>query len=146
MATQHNTTPDTCGNGRVEQPDDLVYFGAKRYELDPGVRARQTMERAVIRTLAQSLLDAGFSLRVWEGEDWAGPLTTSRDRIMADIMSVDEEYLYVYRGDGENRPARIGVLFLVYGNDGYDVISDYSTNLEPFLAPVHKLIEELEPK
>jgi hypothetical protein len=34
----------------------------------------------------------------------------------------------------------------VYGNDGYDVISDYTVNLEDHLTEAHKLSEESEAK
>jgi len=32
---------------------------------------------------------------------------------------------------------------LSYGNDGWDVISDYTTNLEDTLAPLNKWCQEL---
>lgn len=143
MATQHNTTADTCGDGRTEHADDVLYFSQDR-GLTSGVRARQIMERAVIRTLAQTLLDAGYALRVYEGEEYAGRLTTNRDEIMSQIMSVDEEQLDVFIGDGSHEHARrYATIFLVYGNDGWDVIADYSSKLEVFMGPVNTLIDKL---
>jgi hypothetical protein len=40
----------------------------------------------------------------------------------------------VYDGD-----RHLGNVFLVMGNDGYDMISDYHTSLEEFLIPVNAL-------
>ena len=35
-------------------------------------------------------------------------------------------------------------VFLVYGNDGWDVIADYNVSLEPLLEPINKLALSLE--
>ena len=51
----------------------------------------------------------------------------------------DEDRIVVYT------PAkgRVGWLHLVYGNDGNDVIADYTTNLEPQLQAVNAYAETL---
>ncbi len=39
---------------------------------------------------------------------------------------------------------QIGWVRFIYGNDGWDVISDYTTNLEPVMKLVQPLIDRLE--
>lgn len=38
----------------------------------------------------------------------------------------------------------IGWVRFVYGNDGHDVISDYTTNLESVLEPINAYAESLD--
>ena len=52
-------------------------------------------------------------------------------------MSVDEEYL-VLRKDGKGYQ-----VLLVYGNDGYDVIADYASDLEPLMVKPQALADKL---
>jgi hypothetical protein len=49
------------------------------------------------------------------------------------LMSTDEDYLMVYE---PGKKERLGWIHLVYGNDGYDVVSDYTTNLEALVDPI----------
>jgi hypothetical protein len=37
-----------------------------------------------------------------------------------------------------------GWVRFIYGNDGWDVINDYTTNLEPVIAGVNALAEKME--
>jgi hypothetical protein len=60
-------------------------------------------------------------------------------------METDDDRLFVYKVDGpKGRRDWFGWVFFVYGNDGYDVISDYTTNLESSLTATNKLAESLE--
>ena len=90
------------------------------------VKARQRVEQTIALTAAQVLLDAGFSLGVNDGEE----ITIHHSRNIEDIkdalFTTDEDYLYVYRAKGDRKDTRPdGWVRLVYGNDGWDVISDY---------------------
>lgn len=123
-------------------PDDAEFFSRHDWIKD-NVRPRITGERLVFRTLAKTLLDAGFSLRIHDGEDWTGPLTTNLDRVTADIMATDDDKLYVYLGDGENKPRQIGWAWFIYGNMANEVINDYSTTLEPYMGDTNKVMDQL---
>jgi hypothetical protein len=35
-----------------------------------------------------------------------------------------------------------GWVLFIYGNDGWDVISDYTCNLEPIMGPANELSEQ----
>lgn len=107
------------------EADDQVYFDASKVS-DEGIRVRILMERAIVRHLIRSLLartEAEYSLSVFDGEEW--PIVRSRDlnAIMAEIGACDEERLAIRRGTGAEAE-RIGSVYLVYGNDGWDVIAD----------------------
>ena len=101
------------------------------------VKARQRVEQTIALTAAQVLLDAGFSLGVNDGEE----ITIHHSRNIEDIkdalFTTDEDYLYVYRAKGDCKDTRPdGWVRLVYGNYGWDVISDYCDVglLDPYLG------------
>jgi hypothetical protein len=64
------------------------------------------------------------------------------------MMSVDEETLCVYKKQNNeiNPFEAIGSVFFVYGNDGWDVIADYSVSLEEQMDIINKFIEEKQSK
>jgi hypothetical protein len=107
---------------------------------DPTVRARIATERKIVNRLIDTALAAGFELSVFDGEE-AFPWTTHKAAVLRDIMNTDEDVLHL-RKPGRNA-ARSSVL-LVYGNDGWDVIADYSVSLEEVLQPVNAYALTLE--
>jgi hypothetical protein len=121
------------------------------------------VEVDIVTRTVDALLAAGWALATNDGE---GPRpavpTTDRAAILAELMDVDDEYLRAYQlsGDGctcVEPPApvngfthdadcprrRQAWVRFVYGNDGYDVISDYSVNLDPTLEPVNAYADSL---
>jgi hypothetical protein len=61
-------------------------------------------------------------------------------------MEVDDEHLGVFQAADATGVERVCRPFawvrFVYGNDGYDVISDYTTSLEAVLAPINDWCSE----
>ena len=112
------------------------------------VNARQRIEQTIALTAAQALLDAGYSLGVNDGEEVTIHHSRDLDAIQAALFTTDEDYLYVYvKGDNrkDTRP-QYWVRF-VYGNDGWDVICDYSLHLDAELGEgtvVQKLTDYAE--
>ena len=106
------------------------------------VKARQRVEQTIALVTAQALLDAGFSLGVNDGEAITIHHSRNLEAIKAALFTTDEDYLYVYhdKGNAKDQPDFHWVRF-VYGNDGWDVINDYSANLEPHFELVQKLID-----
>lgn len=92
----------------------------------------------VIRTV-DVLLAAGFAL---DTDADPGPATTDRATIMFRLIEVDDERLYCRRPE-KDREGWYGWVRFVYGNCGYDVISDYTTNLEAVLKPVNEYADTL---
>lgn len=116
----------------------------------PAVKRRQAVEVEIIKATVKALLAAGFSLSVFDGEEdhliEPPPSaeiqhgSTDTKAIYKALYETDEDYLNAWK-DGEI----FGWVRFVYGNDGWDVISDYTVNLEPWIGEgtdVDKLIEK----
>lgn len=121
--------------------DDIAHFSTphgRRIELK--IRQRIVVERAIIRKAVTDIIAAGYALSVDYGED---DVAVSRSSDVAEIMEAigacDEEWLHVRHTNGKLR----GTIALVYGNDGWDVICDYHTSLEPLLTGANELAEQL---
>ena len=102
---------------------------------------RQRIERAIVGRAVRDALRAGYSLSVNDGEAFAILRSRNRAAIMRALFSVDEERLYIHAGDTGRR---VGWVYLVYGNDGPDVIADYTGNLESLLTGANACAEVLE--
>ena len=88
------------------------------------VEQRQSIERRIVGNLVKIGLDRGYDISLNDGEEWTVKNSKVFDEIMSAIMTTDEDLL-LFRGlAGE----RIGTVFLVYGNDGWDVIADHTAN------------------
>lgn len=110
------------------------------------VKQRQDIERQIISKLVTDILDAGYAISVDDGgEEPAITKSTNHENIMAAVMLTDEDQIVVHQQYGRRI---VGFVFLVYGNDGWDVINDYSTTLEDLgiLKGAEALADELEEK
>lgn len=94
------------------------------------VKMRQKVEREICTTVVDALLAAGFTISINNGDD-ADELSNATDKakIVASMFLTDDEYLMAIRNDKV-----FGWVRFIYGNDGPDVMSDYTTNLEPFIG------------
>lgn len=107
---------------------------------DTSVRFRGQVEQLIVTKVVDLALAAGYRVSVDDGGEEL-PITKERAEVLNQLVNTDEDRLYVYRADID-RP--FGWVYFVYGNDGFDVISDYTTNLEELLAPAHELANKLE--
>lgn len=100
------------------------------------------VEHDIVERTIKALFAVHYVVFVENGDDEPiGPfryhaedgLQPSVNRVLAAMFETDDEVLRV-----EPAPSlqHRGWVHFVYGNDGYDVISDYSTNLESVLKPV----------
>ncbi len=96
-------------------------------------------EHQIMRATIKALLDDGYHLSVWDGEEYAIERSQDADKVFAELQATDMETLEAY----ENGEYIAGSVLFVYGNDGWDVICDYSTSLETVLAPVMTLGDTL---
>jgi hypothetical protein len=83
-------------------------------------------EGKIARKLVAELLARRFSVSVNDGEEWTVNRSTDKAEIVGALFSTDEDIIRGFRPDGST----IGMAYLVYGNDGYDVINDYTANGE----------------
>jgi hypothetical protein len=97
-------------------------------------------ERQVIEALIKSALAAGYALSVNDGEDETVTQSTDESEVMGALCTTDEDYLIIYR-DG----ARIGHVYLVYGNEPGVVMSDNtdSAEMDSIMATANDIGERL---
>lgn len=105
---------------------------------DPGVaRDRARLELAIVNQLFESATKAGY--RLYEGEE-VGIVGPSQE-LKELLFDLDDAVVFV---DDAATNAEVGWISLVFGNDGYDLISDYTVNLEEFLKDCDQLANRLE--
>jgi len=108
------------------------------------VETRQKIERQIARKTATDLIAAGYSVAVFDGEEIALEASTDVRAIIAAMFSTDEDYLFAMTPADGGAMKRAGWVRFIYGNTGYDVINDYTTNLEAALAGTNALADQLE--
>lgn len=106
------------------------------------VKMRQEVERKVVSAFVRQALKSGYSLSVslergYDHDVMAenGVLgSTNYRKIMDEAFAGDDCHIFVHSpGVGPLYNGAIncaGWVYLVFGNDGYDVISDYTLNME----------------
>lgn len=101
------------------------------------INIRLAVERAVVSEVLYAASRAGW--RACQTDMGDGPVQTRGVRAaMAEVFACDDGRVYlrhVQTGEG-------AWVYIVLGNDGWDCISDYSTNLTPIIEPIYKRIEE----
>ena len=120
------------------------------YKVSAAVTKRQKVEKRIAARAVADLLNAGYVLAVAMGDEYPEATTTDKKTVMLQLGECDEDRLMVYQPDhvppdgtcGNDYPP-YGWVHLVYGNDGWDVISDYTLNLEGVLASAVKMAEEI---
>src|SRR5262252_875557 len=104
---------------------------------------RIAIEKRIARKVVDALLTAGFAITVSNGGDEDEIVkSTDASAIKAVMFATDDERLHTYK---DGKP--FGWVWFVYGNDGWDVICDYTVNLEPWIGEgtkVEKAIERAE--
>lgn len=99
---------------------------------DMGCRHRAMVELAITHRLISDLLKAGYELKVCDGEE----ITTGTEQQLVNaVFAVDVAMLFAKK-DGKTSG-----IYLVLGNDGWDVISDYGMSLEPIMKPIDQWID-----
>lgn len=92
-------------------------------------------EQAIVRKHLKRVIAAGYSVKVFDGEEMSPKFTTAKDA-WAFLGETDEDRLYVYTQGGQ----RIGSILFIWGNDE-DILSDWGWNddLEGSQAVMDKL-------
>lgn len=103
---------------------------------DKSCRHRARIELLVVRRLIADLITAGYALTVDDGDGIRQ--TGTPDELISTIFGVDEAHILADKIDNH------AWVFLVLGNDGWDVISDYAVSLESVMAPLNQWIDEQE--
>lgn len=110
------------------------------------VKMRQMVEREICLQVVASLLEAGYSLGVNDGEEITIHHSRDAKEIERALFTTDEDYLYVYAADNHDADSTPNYwVRFVYGNDGWDVVCDYLTALESVIGEgtaTQKLIDK----
>jgi len=132
--------PTYCHPAATQEPKMPILSTSS--DVSSAVKARQTVEQKIARAIVEAGVAAGYFLAVdYNEDDFALAPTKDVEAIMEALGAVDEEWILFYRDPNSARAD--GMVFLVYGNDGWDVVNDYSVKLEAIMAPVNALAESL---
>jgi len=106
---------------------------------------RIAVEKEIYTKVIDVLLEAGFGLSIDNsGNDYEIENSRDREAILKSMFLCDEDRLYVHKPT-DSQP--FAWVYFVYGNDGWDVISDYTVNLEKYIGEgteVDTLIKKYE--
>jgi hypothetical protein len=80
-------------------------------------------ELAIAHRIISNGLKAGYSVSVFDGEEWCLKRSTKRDEIYAALASTDTDQIRFRNAAGES----VGTVLLVWGNDE-DVVGDCTDN------------------
>lgn len=116
------------------------------------VKMRQRVEREIVEKLVDDILEAGYRIGVSleRGYDVEDMLLGERDKrkILDTAFAGDDCHLFIQSAEGpttkEGSVVSEGWVYLVYGNDGWDVICDYTTNLEPLMKGADAIAEQYQ--
>lgn len=110
----------------------------------------QEVEQKIIGQFVKDALEAGYRLAVSleRGYDLDEMLIGCRDyeKIMAAIMEGEKCHVFVQSADGnlveDGQIVSDGWVYFVLCNEGWDCISDYTTNLEKLLSKAISISEQ----
>jgi hypothetical protein len=96
------------------------------------LKQRINLEKKIARVIVRDAIRAGYSLNVNNGGDGNELTEPSTDHatVIRAMFQTDQEHLLVYNSSNGKQ---IGWVFFVYGNDGWDIVNDYTVNLEPIM-------------
>jgi hypothetical protein len=97
------------------------------------------LEKLIMKQCIADLLAAGYTISVHDGEETILLKSTEGDAIFAAMYTTDEDYLHVFSKAGKP----VGWVHFIYGNDGPDVINDYTASLEDALKRTNALADEM---
>lgn len=102
------------------------------------------IERKIAAKAVEDILAAGHNITIAYHDSNSDTIVQSTDAaaIVAELNQCDVEYLLVHQA-GSNRFEHMGWVELIYGNDGHDLIANYTNSLEPLLAGAEALADQI---
>ena len=136
----------------LAKPDEDCFYCGRI--TNQKVRNRVAVERRVVRQFLKDTIAAGFFLVVdeWISEfgfdDEEVQPTQDIMQLQNQIFNLDEAHVMLFN-EGENPAEDVsqGWVYFVFGNSGWDVISDYTTNIEDelhLLTKSNKIADKME--
>lgn len=121
----------TSTSDLLNRPKTACHLGRGWKTLDHRAAVRINLEARILARTLVSIHDAGHRFVINDGESTVY-IGDDVAKALAACMTTDEEVVTVLGPKG----TPVGKVFFVYGNSGWDVISDYSIALESLMAPV----------
>lgn len=92
------------------------------------VKLRIELEKRIARVVVEACIEKGYFLEIESDPD----LRYSQDvnKLMESLFACDDDHLVIFEKVDNRGYRQLGWVRFVYGNSGYDVISDYTTNLD----------------
>ena len=105
----------------------------------PNVLTDSEMELNIAAKIVDDALALGYAISVYDGEAWALVLSSRRQEILEALNSTGIDNLQIRSARGEY----VGVVALVWGNAGWELISDYtvSDTMEALLKGASELAD-----
>lgn len=104
------------------------------------------LELRIVTATIEELLEAGAKITVNDGDEDVLVASTDKAAVLGAMFSTDEDYLFAVLPDTRPEPApdglRTGWVRFIYGNEPENVMSDYTSWLEPFLTRANAISEE----
>jgi hypothetical protein len=106
------------------------------------IATRQMIERGIAKRVVRSAIEAGFTVSLYDGGDWPVKRSRKLSEVVGAMFTVDEESLEIRNVEG----GLIGTVWMVYGNDGFDAINDFTATetMERLLSDANKYAEHAE--
>lgn len=95
----------------------------------------QATEKRIITQAAKSLIEAGYSIRVYDGQEFVTEKTKDVKAVMSKVFSTSGTCFYAFQDSGY-----VGRVWFIHGN-GCDVIADNSLSLDGVLQAAQELAE-----
>jgi hypothetical protein len=92
-------------------------------------KLRMELEMRIPRAAVKGLLAAGYLITVYDGEEDTLVRSSDAKAILKATRTTDEDYLLASTASRNDA----GWVRFIYGNEGPDVINDYTVNLEDAL-------------
>lgn len=105
---------------------------------------RGAVELAIVNKIIEQSDKKGYSIVAYDSvyQDGSEPVsnkTLDREEFIEYVFGGDDAFIRIMNGVEQE-----GWINLIYGNDGWDVVSDYSVSLEDFLKPVADFSDKIE--
>lgn len=114
------------------------------------LKHRIATEKRIVRQVIKDAFKAGYILAIDNGCDYGEEVIVKASdgisKAMTEVMLSDEDRVYLIKPENfksQKTWKHSGWVYFVYGNDGWDVISDYTINLEDLLKASIRLSERL---
>lgn len=104
---------------------------------------RVTYELLVAAKIVRRALDLGYVVSVNDSEEFTIKRSDNYQDIINALQTTDDDYLHFYKAGSRNRT---GWVHLVYGNDGIDVVSDYTVSdaMDQILSTANAMNDKVE--